>query len=249
MQQFVKKPNLPSGKVSVAAIGEIYADELSAALEQFGVRLVRCPNNPDVDRRLGSHIDLSVFHVGENKFLLSKTASESTFAEDLKQLGAEIIVSEKSLAPEYPNDAVLCSLSIGGRVFHNTKFTDSNIRALFSDRLINVKQGYAKCAVCPVTENAAISSDPGLSKAMREQGIEVLEIVSGYVTLEGFAEGFIGGSAFTIAPDKLAFTGSLDKHPDGSKIEDFLLKHGICPVYLTDKPIFDVGSVIPILEI
>ncbi|PKM73787.1 MAG: hypothetical protein CVU91_01680 [Firmicutes bacterium HGW-Firmicutes-16] len=249
MQQFVKNPNLPSGKVTAAAIGEAYADKLCAALEQFGVRLFRCPNNLYVDTRLSSHIDLSFFHIGGKRFLLSKSASESSFEDELKQLGAEIIVSEKRLAPEYPNDAFLCALSIGGRVFHNTKLTDPNIRTLFPSILFHVKQGYAKCAVCPVTENAAISSDQGLSKAMREQGIEVLEIASGYIALEGFAEGFIGGSAFKIAPDKLAFTGRLDRHPDKPRVEEFLSKHGIFPVYLTDKPVFDVGSIIPIIEI
>ncbi len=249
MQRFVENPNLPSGKVTLAAIGEAYADELGAALDKYGVRLLRCPNNPDVDRRLGSHVDLSVFHVRENRFLLSESALEGTFEDELKQLGAEIIVSEKRLAPEYPKDAILCALSLSGKVFHNTRFTEYYIRTLFSDTIFHVNQGYAKCAVCPVTENAAISSDTGLSKAMREQGIEVLEIASGYIALEGFAEGFIGGSAFKIAPDKLAFTGTLDKHPDRSKIEKFLLKLGVYPICLTDKPIFDVGSIIPIIEI
>lgn len=249
MQHFIENPNLPLGKVSVAAIGAAYADELSAALRPYGVKLLSCPNNPYVDARLGSHIDLSFFHIGENRFLLSKAASESAFAEELKNIGAEIIVSESKFSNVYPNDAILCALSLGGKVFHNTKLTDANIKSAFVGKLLHVNQGYSKCAVCAVTENAAISSDTGLAKVMREQGIEVLEIAAGFIALEGFGEGLIGGSAFKLASDTLAFTGNLEMHPDRTKIENFLLKYSVSPVYLTGKPIFDIGSVIPILEI
>ncbi len=248
MTHFVKSPNLPSGKVSVAAIGEAYAAELGAAIEPYGVRLLGCPSNHQIDTRLSSHIDLSVFHIGENKFLLSNAASEGKFAAELRKLGAEIIVSERKLAPGYPNDAAFCALSVGGKVFHNAKLAADEISQVFTDRLFHVNQGYAKCAVCPVTENTVICSDPGLIKAMRGQGIEVLEIAAGFIKLEGFNEGFIGGAAFKIAKGKLAFTGNLDGHPDKTRITDFLLKHEVSPVFLTDKPIFDIGSVIPILE-
>ena len=248
MTRFVKSPNLPSGKVSVAALGEAYEEKLGPALERYGVKLLRCPSNQKIDARLDSHIDLSALHIGENKFLLSNTASEGLFSAELKKLGADIIVSEKSLAPEYPNDAALCALSIGGRIFHNAELTAPEIKRFFPDRFFHVKQGYSKCAVCPVTENAAICSDLGLSKAMQGQGIDVLQIKAGFIALEGFNEGFIGGAAFKIARDRLAFTGTLDSHPDKAEMLDFLLRHGVSPVFLTDKTIFDVGSIIPILE-
>ncbi len=248
MAGFLNFPNLPQGRLSLAAIGEGYALEMSMALEKYGVRLLSCPNNPFVDERLGSHIDLSVYHLGGSSFLFSKHAAESDFAHCLKEHGAQIIVSDKSVSQLYPSDAGLCALNIGGRVLHNSSFCDPIITAYSRGRLYHVSQGYAKCAVCPITENAAISADPGLSQAMRRQGIEVLEITPGFVDLYGFREGFIGGAAFKIAPDILAFTGSLHRHPDKTSILDFLKKHGIYAVYLTEKPVFDIGSVIPILE-
>ena len=77
----------------------------------------------------------------------------------------------------------------------------------------------------------------------------MLEITPGFVELYGFREGFIGGAAFKLAPDIIAFTGRLTRHPDKALILDFLKKHGVSAVYLTDKPVFDVGSVIPVIEI
>jgi len=248
MTNFVKLPNLPDGKVTVAAIGEKYSVALEKALEQYGVRVRRCPKNPYIDPRLSSHIDLSLFHIGENQFLLSKHAAESAFAEELRQLGAEIIVSKANFGKSYPNDAFLCALLIGGKIFHNENLCDSRIINLFGKSLFSVKQGYAKCAVCPVSENAAISADKGLITAMRREDIEVLEISPGFISLEGFDRGFIGGSALKLSSDIMAFTGTLEKHPDKQKIEEFLKRHGISPVYLTERPVFDAGSIIPFCE-
>jgi len=249
MPHFVKNPNLPGGQVSVIAVGEDYSKEISEALLPFGIRVLSCPNNPLVDARLRSHIDLSVFHLGDNKFVLSDAVSDSSFAEELNRMGAEIVVSAKNHSSEYPNDAFLCALSNGNRLFHNKSICDPIIRDYLLNRIIHVNQGYAKCAVCLVNETTAITSDAGLTKAMEREGIEVLKIASVGITLSGFDEGFIGGASFKIAPNKLAFSGVLNDHPNKAEIEIFVELHGITPVYLTDKPIFDIGSFIPILEL
>ena len=148
----------------------------------------------------------------------------------------------------YPNDAFLCALSIGGKVFHNKEYCDDRIKNIFLNEFYSVKQGYAKCAVCPVSESAAISADAGLIKVMRREGLEVLEISPDFISLEGFSVGFIGGAAFKLAPDVLAISGTIDSHPDKQRIKEFLRRHGVKPVYLTDRPIFDVGSIIPLCE-
>ena len=249
MPHFLKLPNLPSGQVSAVAVGEDYADEIAAALLPFGIKTLSCPRNSDVDKRLRSHVDLSVFHLGVNQFVLSKSVSNSSFAEELKRMGAEILVSSSESTSEYPNDAVLCALSNGKRVFHNAKFCDAHINNRFQNRLIHVNQGYAKCAVCLASETAAITADTGLSVAMEREGMDVLKIDCGGITLSGFNEGFIGGASFKIAPDKLAFTGTLNSNPNKTEIEEFLELHGITAIYLTDKPIFDIGSVIPITQL
>lgn len=249
MPHFVKHPNLPSGQVSVVAVGEDYAEEIRKALLPFGIKTLSCPSNPLVDSRLRSHIDLSVFHLGEKRFILSGAVFDSSFAEELKRMGAEIVVSAQKPSAEYPNDAFLCALSNGNRLFHNEKFCDPIIKAYHCNNFIHVNQGYAKCAVCFVSEDAAITSDAGLAKAMEQEGIEVLKITSDGITLFGFNEGFIGGASFKIAPDKLAFTGVLHGHPNEIEIQEFLKLYQVTPIFLTEKPIFDVGSVIPIAEL
>ncbi|NLH00554.1 MAG: hypothetical protein GX488_01410, partial [Clostridiales bacterium] len=227
---------------------EDYADEIGSALKKYSVKVLACPVNPYIDTRLRSHIDLSVFHFGDNRFLLSCVLNKSRFAEKLAEMGADIIFPASTPGAKYPDDARLCALAVGKLLFHNLKITDQNILDGTFGRYICVGQGYAKCAVCLVSETAAITADNGLAKTMRAAGMDVLLISSGNIELKGFSEGFIGGASFKIAPDTLAFTGSLDSHPDKREIEEFLKKHEVNPLYLTSKPVFDIGSVIPLSE-
>lgn len=248
MPHFVMLPNLPNHRISVAAVGEDYADIISTALEPFGITALSCNRNCFVDKRLSSHIDLSVFHHGENKFTLAKTLYGSAFSNELSKMGADISYSAADFSPQYPNDAFLCALSNGSKLFHNESFCDPNIKSCHGEKLIHVNQGYAKCSVCLINETAAISSDVGLIRAMRNQGMDVLEISSGGIELTGFAHGFIGGAAFKISADELAFTGNINTHPNKAEILNFLELHEIKPIFLTNRPIFDIGSVIPITE-
>lgn len=248
MSHFVKSPNLPLSPVLTVAVGEDYAADISSALLSYGIRTIACPNNELVDLRLRSHIDLSVFHVEENRFVVSRAINESAFIDELIKLDAEIIVSDKVVLPDYPNDAALCALTNGKKLFHNLRCTDEHMLEKCGYETFHVNQGYAKCAACLISDRAAITADRGLSNKMKDEGFDVLDIGAHGISLEGFDEGFIGGAAFKIADNKLAFTGVLSNHPDGAAILNFLSSHGISPVFLSDKPIFDIGSVLPIIE-
>ncbi|NCC69705.1 MAG: hypothetical protein EOM14_16225, partial [Clostridia bacterium] len=128
MPHFINSPKLPQGQVAVVAVGEDYAEEIAKALLPYGIRTLSCPNNHLVDVRLRAHIDLSVIHIGENRFILSDATLESGFADALIKMGADIIVSEAEFSSEYPNDAALCALAAGDRLFHNFKCSDRRLK-------------------------------------------------------------------------------------------------------------------------
>ena len=245
MEQFFKSPHLPDSKVRALIVGECYAARLSPALESFGVRVIPCPINPYVDARLSYHSDLSVYHVGGKCFYLARHLRESELAKELEHLGASVRFSKARQGGEYPLDASLCALPLGDAVYHNAKICDELI-VQSTSRFENIKQGYAKCAVCPVSSDAAITADKGVARVLEKNGVRVLKVLPGGIVLDGFDEGFIGGAAFKIAPDVLAFTGSLDLHPDKEKIEEFLSECGVRPEYLTAGQAFDIGSAFPI---
>lgn len=240
---FLRFPNAPEGRVGSLAVGERYAALIADALSERGIEVLTLPENPFVDERLASHADLCLLHLGGARFVLSEYLGDSAFADRLLAHNAELSFSPNPLSPQYPYDAALCALVLGNAIFHNSAHT-----AIVSNDLVHIRQGYAKCVVCPVDSSAAITSDPGLAAAMEKRGADVLRIAPGHILLPGFDTGFIGGSSFKLSRDTLAFTGRLDEHPDRDEIERFLDSRGVRPLYLTERPIFDIGSAVLLTE-
>ena len=251
MSKFVKTANLPDN-VDELIIGERYAELLHRGLERNGVEPLYLPDNPNIDRRLSSHADMSVLHMGGAALFLAPYLRETRFEKDLREIGAELIFPEISQSAKYPRDAQL-NLCAAGDVFfckHSCSAESAveyfaSVRGL---RTINIRQGYARCSMCVVTNGAVITADRGMYAGALDNGLDALLISAGYIELRGFEYGFIGGSAFKLSADRLAFTGKLDTHPDKTAIIDFLRAHKVEPIFLTELPLFDIGSAIPLTE-
>jgi len=248
---FVDKPNLPQ-KVKTLIIGEKYRGTLNDPLEKKGINVLYAPDNPHVDPRLCGHADLSVVHLGGNKIALAKYLNGSAFAENLEKMGFEVCFSDNKQSSEYPYDAGLNMCMCGNKLIFNPKSADLRIVEYLTNTKgltkIQVKQGYSKCSACVVKENVIISSDRGIHEKAVANGLESLNISPGYIALDGFEYGFIGGASFKIDKDTLAFTGALDAHPDKNKILEFLSLHNINAVYITENEAFDIGSAIQLVE-
>ena len=226
-------------------IGEKYRNSLEAPLLTLGLKPLFLPENPFVDKRLSGHTDLSVFYAGDGEVFLAPYLEHSDFSRMISKMGLKISILDILQSEKYPNDAQMNVCTVGKHFIFNPKVSDNKI----VDSLINkgfsgipVKQGYAKCSICPTGENSLITSDPGISKACAEQGMDVLQISPGFIALEGFECGFIGGCTFMPDSNLLAFTGNINAHPDCNKILEHLDKHGLQAIFLTREPIFDIGS-------
>lgn len=246
MSGLVLSPNLPVERARAVIIGERYGSALCGPMERLGLRVILCPPNPMVDRRLSGHVDLSVVHISGKDMLVSRYVAKDTFLYELEKMGMEPQICDSPTEPKYPQDAAMCAAFVGAHVFHNPKMSCPELLEAAGERLVPVKQGYAKCALCPVSGSAAITSDGGVASAARRVEIDILLISQGHIALEGFEYGFIGGSSFRISDRLFAFTGRLDRHPQEREIFDFLEKRGLSPVCLTERPIFDIGSAVPI---
>ncbi|MGI5978362.1 MAG: DUF6873 family GME fold protein [Oscillospiraceae bacterium] len=248
MSTFLKVPHLPRGRVDLLAVGENYAPLLAPALEKRGVRVLVCPPNPDIDPRLRSHADLSVFHLGDSRFVLAAYLRGTAFSRELEALGAQLLYAERKAGPLCPADAGLCALTVGDRLFHAPFTTDPAILRTGAFHFVPVRQHYAKCAVCPIGEHSAMTADPGMERALRAEGIDILRLAPGGVRLAGFREGFFGGAAFLLAPDLLALTGRPDALSGWDAASANLAARGIRTLSLTDAPLFDIGSTILLTE-
>ena len=195
------------------------------------------------------------------EFVVDKTAPVVTIAgiEDERQYMAEerlVTIDVKDnmeldamkisgQGKEYPADARLCACVVGRFCIHNFRISEAGVAGF---ERVDVRQGYAKCCTCVVDGRSVMTSDPGIARACRECGLNVLEIRPGYIELEGFDYGFIGGASFKLSADELAFTGRLDAHPDFGAVMDFLAGRGVGATFLTGETAFDVGSVLPLTE-
>ncbi len=252
MSAFVQSPNLPEDAETIL-IGEKYARILQKSLEKQGLTSVFIPDNPYVDARMSGHADLSAVHGGGERLFLAPYLRGSETERKLMVLGAEPVFPEISQGSAYPGDAQLNLCAAGKAVFYNEKTAAPGIVEYLTRERglapIRGRQGYARCAVCVVGPDALITADRPIYEAALKNGYRALLIRPGYIGLEGFPYGFIGGAAFKLSKHRLAFTGRLDTHPNWKEILSFLEAQEVEPVFLTDVPAFDIGSAIPLTEV
>ncbi len=246
---FVKAPNLPENAVKSLLIGEKYVNILGKILEMLGISVIPVPENPHIMPPLAFHADMSVCHLGGDLL----TAAEGVYDVLKTRLpdGFRLVKAGKGQRAMYPWDVGLNVCIFGEKLMHNLKFTDPVVADETKTRgieALNVKQGYTKCSVCVLTSKRIITSDKGIHETALRSGIVSLLISPGHIRLDGYDTGFLGGACGKLSANKIAFTGSLRAHPDEKRILSFIGDAGLEAVFLTDGEVFDIGSIIPILE-
>ena len=223
-------------------IGGRYRDRLEIPLRREGVSCVWIPDNPALDPRLSAHADLSVFFPDKSTAITGE-ALYNYFVNLLTNRGYYVISSEPQ-GTAYPRDAGLCVCATGRFTIYNSRTIDPSVLPYLRGIMIDVPQGYTKCSVCVVSDDAIITADDIIAQKARKDGVDVLHSAPGHIMLEGYDTGFIGGASFLIRKNLLAFTGHLDDHPDKDRIIAFLKNHSVFPQFLTNDPIFDIGGAV-----
>lgn len=163
------------------------------------------------------------------------------------------VLSRKTppLSPAYPDNASMCALVLDGFLVHRLDITDGNILQYCRDRgyrLVNVRQGYAKCACVPLDGRSVVTSDPGIYRALsRIPELDVWQVREGFVTLPGFDTGFLGGASGRVG-DEILFNGDLSRHPDFERICELILSRGLKPRFFRGLDLLDIGSIIELEE-
>lgn len=151
------------------------------------------------------------------------------------------------LSAKYPGDIIYNACSTGKYFIHNLKYTASELIAAAREAeltLIDVPQGYAKCSIAVVSENAVITYDRGIAAAI-EAAINVLLVEPGHINLPGYSTGFIGGcTGLDTVHNELVFNGDLSTHPDGDRIREFAAVHGVAVRDFPGRPLTDIGSIV-----
>ena len=169
----------------------------------------------------------------------------------------------------YPDNVLLNGLFLDGKLYGKMSAIDPVVfDYCAAERIpvVNVNQGYARCSTLIINEHAAITADPSIASALKNNGVEVLRISPGHILLEGYDYGFIGG--LQISPghillegydygfiggagfcdeNSVFFFGDVSRHPDYQLIRDFCEKHHkTIRVICKENPLTDIGGVVEI---
>lgn len=243
--KFVKSPNLPEKRISICMASTEYPSVISD-LKSLSIEVIPVERCNDIQHGVSSHADMICHHVGDNNIFLYNYSEN--LKHTLESYGFNVTYADLKLNPTYPNDIAFNVARVGEKLICNTKYTCNKIIAgIDKSNIINTAQGYAKCSVLVIDNNSIITSDPNIYTVAQKNGIDVLHISCGFIRLDGYEYGFIGGCGSKIDFHTLFLTGDVNSHPDSERIIDFTKKKGVDIICGSSKTLIDIGSIIPLL--
>lgn len=244
--EFIQRPNLPEREVTLVAVSG-QAGETTAELNKFGISVILVPSDSNLPVPINSHADIQLLHAEDKTIFCHYEhlfAGETIIKFNIRK------IKEKA-GNKYPEDVLLNCTIINNKIICNPKTIAPEIlEYAYKQNLtvIPVKQGYSKCSICVVNESAVITDDESVFAATGNFLNDVLFISKGSIGLKGYTYGFIGGCCGKISDNKIAFNGRIESHTDGNQIIDFLQKHSIEPVELTNGKLLDIGGILPLMQ-
>lgn len=245
MMKFIEKPNLPEGMVSRILCGNM-PEVVEKFLIQRNTQIIKCEPNLHIDSAVKYHADMCAVHLGGNKIIVGK--NQTSLIKNLREWGLSVCETRDIIAGEYPFDvklnvALFGSIAVGAFIYSD----NSLLEAIEGLSKYNVRQGYAKCSILPITEKALITDDPSICNALKNS-FDVLLVQKGDIVLEGHEYGFIGGAAAKISKDEILFFGNLRKHRNCDDILAFLGKYSCKAIFFETIPLTDVGGIVSLSE-
>ncbi len=230
-------------------LSERAAERFGGRLEALGYSVVPLPASDALEPLCRDHADTLIFPLAGSLLAGSRYASALCLPEELAGL---LVTTDDEPSGSYPGSARFNALPLGGCLYGRMASVSSAVREEFSRR-VDVKQGYARCAVLALSAaRAAVTADEGMARAMEENGVKVLRVRPGFVRLDGRDDGFFGGACFTddpecccslhTAPSVVTF-GSLSSHPDGEAVRAFIRGRGYTLTEL-DGELTDYGGAV-----
>ncbi len=208
-----------------------------------GYTIIEMPVSDVLDRAISAHPDMSAVKINDTWVIYSNTKRLFDFT------GKKIIIDREVPANDklaYPHDIGLNCAVVGKNIICNSQYTEQAVLDLAHKsgfNVINVRQGYSKCSVCIIDDNAIITEDEGIAKKCSQYDIDVLLLKNRAVKLCGYDYGFIGGCSGLLSDGRIIFTGCIENHPEYHLIEAFCKKYGKTAVSMSDEPLYDVGSI------
>lgn len=218
--------------------------QFAEKLRQLGYHVISSKVLPNLISYEQDHADMQCLILDNTAFVLKECTSLAAKLERYYR----VILTEEDIGGAYPTNVRLNAAVIGKAVVARLDSLDKNVKQYCIDhgyKLINVKQGYAKCSCAIVSDSALITADKGIYNSLKETNIEILLIQQGRVELQGADYGFIGGASGLDNNKRiLYFAGNIHAHPDYQRIKAFCERHHTDTMSLSEDDLTDIGGML-----
>lgn len=233
--------------MKIAIVDSRIPKDAERALSDYADKIIKLPPFKRLQEPVSAHPDMLMFPT-ENSIITDKRyvkENAEIFREISELSGRRIVLCNKAFSPSYPDDVKFNCFAVEKTLFGLAASLSEKVLEWAGENCVsvkNVKQGYAKCSACIVSENAVITEDTSIERAMVENGIDVLRVTSGQVALDGYDRGFIGGASGSDR-ENVFFCGDISRHPNYVEIESFCRRHGKNCVSLGNVRLYDIGTI------
>ena len=195
---------------------------------------------------ISSHPDIFFFQ--KDDALIYAPNAPKRIIKELKKRKIKLIEGKKEVGKKYPETVPYNAVGIGNLLIHNLKHTDETILSSYKNH-INVNQGYTRCNLLALNENAFITSDLAISRQLsavnsqsQSSTVKVLYIDPKQIKLEGQKNGFFPGCC-GVWKNNLIVCGSTKYLKEKEELDKFLQDNNFNLIELYDGELIDVGSV------
>jgi|APHig6443718053_1056840.scaffolds.fasta_scaffold22114_2 hypothetical protein len=193
---------------------------------------------------ISAHPDIYLCQ-GEEKLIVSPDLPEPHIRRLREAVKADVVIGDSKIGSHYPLTAKYNAVISGNYLICNSRIIDSSVISLNKNRqLIDIKQGYTRCNLLPLSNERFITGDRGIQRRLEEKNFKVFFIEDQTkIRLDGFTHGFIGGTAGTMG-QHIFFTGSLKQLIGGEQMIHELKEDKYEIHALSDDQPIDVGSIL-----
>tara|TARA_Y100001954_G_scaffold232473_1_gene283809 strand:+ start:345 stop:1031 length:687 start_codon:yes stop_codon:yes gene_type:complete len=216
-------------------------EEAKARLKHYG-ELLELETNGITYNAISGHPDIFITKALDKWIIAPNTPN---YVKDiLREREIDFVEGEEAVDEKYPQSSKYNVVCTSTHLIHNFRNTDSIITRKCEDLdLIHVDQGYTRCNLIPLTNDAFISSDKGISKVLDRYGIENIYVNPKGIELPGFTHGFFGGCC-GIFDQKLFVIGKIDHLENAKEFREFITSKNIEIIELYNGNLFDGGSIL-----
>jgi len=213
--------------------------EVVKKLEEYGYICIPTEKSTDVSGPISLHADVLYLKTDDKTIYVSECQKNNI--KLLKQMG--YTVKTVKLSPSYKTESKLNMVITDDIILCNPKTCIDLSEIKGNRKIIPVNQGYTKCSTVVIDNDNFITEDESIYNALIQNGKNCLLIEKGYVRLEGYEYGFIGGASAYFENERiLLFFGNIKKQKHYINIINFCSKNNIKIDYIKNIHIFDIGG-------